>query len=314
MDGTIRAETTKDVVNDILMYKAAAMVKVRQAVAVRTIDKAERKRLYTKLLNGTWIDDNFLHRQVRKHFRHGKSHTANQFVVRSDKYLVKKVDGFLVIALRIAKKFGDAIELVTTSNGNKVNLSGSNLRIIVKVDASCGSGYRAEIHYATDKGEGRACGSQTIGVDKGYTEAFVDSDGTCHGKGFGAVLTQYSDAVAATGKQRNRLHALEKKHRAAGHVAKADRIKACNIGRKKLNARREGVQQHLCTIAFKAAHTLVDKAGSIASEDLTSPMASNKQWRIFNRKMSSWAKGTLADALDSVCTQRKASHVLVNCA
>jgi len=32
----------------------------------------------------------------------------------------------------------------------------------------------------------------------------------------------------------------------------------------------------------------------------------------FNRKMSSWAKGVLAEALDSVCTQRKARHILVN--
>lgn len=30
--------------------------------------------------------------------------------------------------------------------------------------------------------------------------------------------------------------------------------------------------------------------------------------------MSSWAKGTLAEALDSVCMQRKARHVLVNAA
>ena len=30
--------------------------------------------------------------------------------------------------------------------------------------------------------------------------------------------------------------------------------------------------------------------------------------------MSSWAKGALAEALDSVCTQRKAKHVLVNAA
>lgn len=42
MDGTIRAETTKDVVNDILTYKAAACAKVRQAIAKRTSDEAER--------------------------------------------------------------------------------------------------------------------------------------------------------------------------------------------------------------------------------------------------------------------------------
>ena len=49
VDGTIRAETTKDVVNDVLTYKAAALVKVRQAVAARTKDNTERKRLYTLL-------------------------------------------------------------------------------------------------------------------------------------------------------------------------------------------------------------------------------------------------------------------------
>ena len=35
IDGTIRAETTKDIVNDILTYKEAAKLKVRQAIAKR---------------------------------------------------------------------------------------------------------------------------------------------------------------------------------------------------------------------------------------------------------------------------------------
>ena len=46
VDGTIRAEITKDIVNDVLLYEAAAMVKVRKAVAVRTKDQAERKRMF----------------------------------------------------------------------------------------------------------------------------------------------------------------------------------------------------------------------------------------------------------------------------
>jgi hypothetical protein len=62
VDGTIRAETTKDIVNDILLYKATAMVKVRQAVAARTEDAAERKRMYAALKTNEWLGDNFLHR------------------------------------------------------------------------------------------------------------------------------------------------------------------------------------------------------------------------------------------------------------
>ncbi len=307
VDGTIRAETTKDVVNDILTYKAAAMLKVRQAVAARTKDVAERKRLYTLLRNDEWLQDNFLHRQVRNHFRHGKSHTANQFIVRSDRHCSEVVDGKLVITIRVAKKYGDDIRLSTTSSGKNVNLSGSNLRIIVK------DGF-TEIHYATDKGDGRVCGDQAVGVDKGYTEAFTDSDGQAHGPAFGAVLTQYSDETAATNKQRNQLHALEKKHRAAGRIGKADRMRSCNLGRKKIDSRRDKTQKQLRTIAFQSSHTLVDKAAFVVSEDLTSPIATKQQWKRFNRRMSSWAKGTLAQALDSVCTQRKAKHVLVNSA
>ena len=164
--------------------------------------------------------------------------------------------------------------------GKHVNLTGSNLRII----------------------------------DKGYTEAFTDSDGKAHGERFGAVLTAYSDKTAATNRQRNKLHALEKKHRAAGNIAKADRIQQHNLGRKKIDARREKAQKQLQTIAYQAAHSIVDKAAMVASEDLTSPIAKQQPWKRFNRRMSSWAKGVLADSLDSVCTQRKARHVLVNAA
>lgn len=50
----------------------------------------------------------------------------------------------------------------------------------------------------------------------------------------------------------------------------------------------------------------------VASEDLTTVIASKHQWKRFNRRMSAWAKGILAEALDSVCEQRNAKHTLVN--
>lgn len=305
IDGTIRAETTKDIVNDIMTYKAAAKLKVRQAIAKRTKDENERKRLYNILKQDEWLADSFLHRQMRKHFRHGRSEVANQFIVRSDRHLTEVVDGKLVITIKIARKYGNNIVLTTTTSGKNVDLSGSNLRVIVR------DGF-TEIHYATEKSAGRECGNRIIGIDKGYTEAFTDSDGVHHGQDFGKVMTEYSDKVAKTGKHRNKLHALEKKHRDAGRFAKADRIRKNNLGRAKINARKKITQKRLRTIAFKAAHSIVDKARVVASEDLTAVIASKHQWRQFNRRMSSWAKGILAEALDSACEQRKARHVLVN--
>ena len=305
VDGTIRNETTKDIINDVLLYKAAAMTKVRQSIAARTSDPVERKRLYKLLRDDEWLTDNFLHRQVRKYFKHGKSRVANQFIVRSDKHASSVVGGKLAITAHVAKKYGGDITLITTSSGKTVNLAGCNLRVIAK-------GGRTEVHYATDKGDGREHGDQVVGVDKGYTEALVDSDGTAHGTRFGAVMTVYSDKAAVTGKQRNKLHALEKRHRKNGNTAKADRIRKHNLGAKKVAARRERAQKQLRTIAFQSAHGVVDKAAVVVSEDLASPIPNKQPWKKFNRRMSSWAKGVLAEALESVCTQRQAKHYLVN--
>lgn len=307
VDGTIRAETTKDIVNDILTYKAAACTKVRQAIAKRTSDQAERKRLYRLLRADQWLDDSYLHRMMRKHFRHGVSRCDNQFIVRSDKHESRIVDGRLTVTIRIARQYGPLLVLTTTSSGKNVDLTGCNLRVILKGEA-------VEIHYAREKAEGRPCGTAEIGVDKGYSEAFTDSEGRHYGENFGAILTAYSDQVSNTGKARNKLHALEKKHRAAGHIAKADRIKANNLGRVKLESRRERAQNRLRNIAYQAVHAIVDKADVVGSEDLTLPIKGKVQWRKFNRRMSAWAKGALAHALEEVCTQRGATHVVVNAA
>jgi len=308
IDGTIRNESTKDIVNDIFLYRASAQKKVRSAIYARTKDnEAERIRLYQLLQQGEWTQDNFLHRQMRKHFKHGHSEVSNQFVVRSDKHHTEIVDGKLVVIIHIAPKYGKPIRLVTTTSGKNVDLSGKNLRIIVKDNI-------AEIQYAYEKPMNRPCGTETIAVDKGYTEAFVDSDGDEHGVGLGKIMTEYSDKVNKTGKARNKLHALEKKHRKAGHTAKADRIKSNNLGKKKINARKNKAQKRIRNVAFKAAHSVVDKASLVISGDLTRPIAKKQPWKNYNRRMSSWAKGTLAEALESTTQQRKARHVLVNVA
>lgn len=309
LDSQIRQAVVLDVVNDILTYKAAAKVKVRRAIASHTKDEVERKRLYTLLKADEFLTDTFLHRQMRKHFRHGKSSVANQFVAPSHRVTTKVVDGKLTINLLMAKKhYGGSVMLTTTSSGKNVDLSGKNLRIITKDN-------HTEIHYAYDKPDGRPCGTRTIGVDKGYTEALVDSDGDFHGETFGRVMTEYSNKIKSTNVARNKLHALEKKHRAAGRIAKANRIKLHNLGTKKQTRRKVTTHKHIRHIVYNAVHAVVDKAAVVVSEDLTSPIVGNKNRRKeFNYKMSQWAKGVLAEAIDSVCVQRDAKHVLVNSA
>lgn len=57
---------------------------------------------------------------------------------------------------------------------------------------------------------------------------------------------------------------------------------------------------------------LTYKAAAKLKVYLTSVIASKSQWKRFNRRVSSWAKGVLAETLGYVCVQRKAKHGLVN--
>lgn len=100
-----------------------------------------------------------------------------------------------------------------------------------------------------------------------------------------AQRTQLGGALdggrVAVGAQHNERNVLERAQAlgqfqaaAAGQVYVQDgpvgAHAAGNLGRKKIDARRDKEQAQLRTIAFEAAHTLVDKAAFAVSEDLTS--------------------------------------------
>ena len=105
VDGTIRAETTKDVVNYILTYKAAAVQKVRQNVAKRSSNQSERRELYGLLRTDQWIENAYLHRRMRKDFRHGISKCNNQFIVRADRHEESIENGQLELPKHMDHRF-----------------------------------------------------------------------------------------------------------------------------------------------------------------------------------------------------------------
>ncbi len=178
---------------------------------------------------------------------------------------------------------------------------------------------KVEIHHLVELQDDKPCGEATIGIDKGYTEAFTDSDGDVHGDGLGKELSQYSDELKPIYQRRNKLKALARKHE-KNNPKKAANIKKHNLGRKKLNKKRKKHTSRIRDIAFKAAHSLVDKAKTIAAEDLTKPIKQKerkkKDRKQFGknqqRRLSVWVKGTLADALANVSLRRGASVIHVN--
>jgi IS605 OrfB family transposase len=171
---------------------------------------------------------------------------------------------------------------------------------------------RVEVHYAVDADQcsTRPCGDEVIGIDKGYSEAFIDADGEVHGDRLGAVLSAESDSLKVKYQRRNKLLAI-----AEAKPKKAKHLFENNLGRKKLDSRKHKHLSNVKDIVFKAVHSVADKAKTIVCEDLSCPIANNLRYgKNQKRRLSGWVKGVMQDALESVSQRRGSTLVLVNCA
>ena len=279
---------------------------VKKAIRRRTRgDKKERHRLYSLLKQNRWDEDPFLHRQMRKRWKGGVSHCTNQIVADADSYTTKVWHGRAWVYLQCPER-GQRIAIPLREKHPPTG----TLRIILQDDG------QVEVHYALDEDRAcstKPCGSGTVGVDKGYTEAFTDSDGERHGAGLGDLLSAESDDRKVKGQRRNQLRALEQKHRESGNVKKADNIRHNNLGNRKWDRRQRQHNAQVRDFLCQAAHSVVDRAGTIACEDLTASMQSAKyRHKDTNRRLGGWVKGIMADTLTSISRRRGSALVLVN--
>lgn len=301
-------EILRDTIADITANREAAKVLVRRAIARLDVSEGERKRLYTALKRDTWTSDRYLSRLMRKHWRRGHSRVTNQIVVRSDQYTTRTHPASGNVWLSIPG-IGRRSRVRIPLNTN-VAPSGT-LRLILR-------GGRVEVHYQIDAAtmpSTRPCGTGEVGVDKGYTEAFVDSHGQQHGQGLNELLSAESDHRKHIGQRRSKLRALAQKALANGDQAKHDRIVTNNLGTLKRQRRARRLNQRVRSLCFTAAHQVIDHANHVVAEDLTKPFAArHKLGRNANRRLNQWTKGTLAEALSSVSERRSSALTLVNAA
>lgn len=291
-------ETLRDVLDDVCLYEESAKEKVRKAINLRAADEHEKIRLYRLLKGDKWTNDKYLRRMMRKHKKHGKTNVNNQIIVEYGVY--KQFQGrdrntWLKIPSLIR---GQMLCIPLDSN---VKLKGA-LRLILKEG-------KVFVHSTIESQEFAPCGDQIVGVDKGYTEALADSKGGFHGIGFGEIMTKGTQKRHFRGKSRNKLHQIEKK---AKNRRKAARIRKYNLGRKKLERYNDIQYEQLRTKAFEAVHRVVDIAKEVRAEDLSKPMNFNKYGKTYNRTMSAWARGLLAEALESVTKARGSRLRVVN--
>jgi len=290
-------ETLRDSFGDIKAYREAAVFHVRKVIYRKNLSENDKIGFYKLLKSKLWTTNNYLRRLMRKHWKHGRNHTNNQIVVRSDNYTTFQLGGRAWISIPSLQK-GKRIPIPLNTN---VEPSGT-LRLILNDGI-------VEVHYTVEIKETKNCGNATIGIDKGYTEVFVDSDGIEYGKGLGKILSNKSDKLKQKYQKRNKLKAIANKKQ-----HKKQNIIQNNLGRKKLNRQERKAKSQVQDIIYQATHQLVDKAGVIAAEDLTSPIASKKFGKNVTRRLSAWTKGMIATALDTVSRRRCSSVILVNSA
>ena len=73
-------------------------------------------------------------------------------------------------------------------------------------------------------------------------------------------------------------------------------------------------QSSVRTIVHEAVNQIVNKAATIVTEDLTSPIAGKKFGKNVSRRLSSWTKGVIANAIENVSRRRGSTVIYVNAA
>lgn len=292
-------ETVRDTIDDINIYEASAKEKVRKQINKRFTDTGDRKKYFTLLKSDKWVNDPLLCRWMRKHKKHGKNHVHNQIVLEGGVYgQFQGLEGNTWLQVPTFKR-GKRLAIPLNSN---VKLKGM-LRLIIRNGL-------IEVHYLANGKEHKECGTEIIGIDKGYTEVLADSEGDFHGLGFGKMLSDASEARMKKNKARNKLAAIAKR----SSESKKARIYKNNLGTKKREKNNRKIKQQIRVHCFKAAHSVVDKALVVVVEDLTTPIPKKNNWKQFNRLMNQWMKGSITEALETVTKARCSSLHYVGCA
>ncbi|NEP64552.1 MULTISPECIES: zinc ribbon domain-containing protein [Moorena] len=284
--------TVSDVAKAITAQQAASIDAVVKKVYKRFPGKANlkvRKDQCLQLKTLAFMDSPLLHRLVRKEYQRGHSWIRNKIVYQQGGYKCKRVSRNTYQLELAGLKRGKRNKVLVRSN-RKIK---GQIRLIHNQLLQ-----RFEVHFLVDHGRVDVpLERPSIGIDKGYTEAFFDSEGKAHGKGLGRLASKKSDRICAKNRNRGKLWAL---HRKLEEIdpAKSARILENNLGRKTENRRyRKDLGEILAVIGQASKSLLGGKALKVFAEDLTQPITNKRQSKAMSRKLNSWMIGLMRDSL-----------------
>ena len=162
-----------------------------------------------------------------------------------------------------------------------------------------------------------------VGIDQGFTEFCATSEGKLIGDGFGKVISKASDSMCTRGKGRNKLRAVQKKHKNAGTKKgqqKAKNIEQFNLGRVRMNKAFNRTKALLISLINHWINLLLlsnpdegeEQIAVLVIEKLTT-FTKNKHFpKKINRRLSAWMHGYVHDRILFKCKKAGIKVVEVN--
>lgn len=301
--------TVSDVSKVIGAQQAACIEALRRDIWCRypgDENKGKRKECYKQLKTADFLTDSFLHRIVRKQYQRGHSWVRNQIVYQQGGYTCKRISRHTYQLELAGLQRGKRNKIIVRSN-RKIK---GQIRLIYNKDLD-----RFEVHMLVNLGTVDTPKElRTVGIDKGYTEAYYDSDGNIHGAGLGKLASKKSNRITAKNRNRGKLWALSRKYKKINPV-KSARILENNLTRKAENRRYRQDQAAIASLIGSASRSLFSEQIKVFAEDLTKPIKGKRQSKAMSRKLNAWMKGHMRDSLQkwanwtgSVITEVQASY------
>lgn len=260
------------------------------ALFPKSESELQRDHLFD-LLHNNPTGNPWLHRVFRKEYQRGHTFQRNQIVYQNAGYKAKRLtrNTIAIVLNGLDRKSKITIKLKCR------HVVSGQIRVIRNEQGNL------EVHCTRSRTIAKVCVTplKAIGVDKGYTEAFFTSDGDEIGKGLGKLMTQKTNRITKTNRNRYRIRA----HVATVSPEKQAKILANNLGYKTKSRRLQREKATIKSFIRSDLRRMVTESTVIYAEDLTQPIRGKHQSKAINRKLNQWMKGELQDSLEVIAKE-----------
>lgn len=317
----------EDTLGDINAFKQATISTSNTKKILRDNfkkkDPDRYKELCKLLKSGKWLDDSYLSWLVRRQTHHvlpRKDNTPRLRITFDNSSYDVHIDDqgrtWLAVMSQKARKrikicAGVLPDGMTVTTTIQLIYGDYGWELHIPVDEKLVSSMRISHSKKHD----------SLGLDAGVREAFVDSEGNRYLPELGDRLEQQTERSKERNTRKAKLRFIRNEHNrkaalarkkgdkktAKHHQSKADKITENNLGDKKLKDQKRKRQAQTRDMYFRAMYEVFEKTDHVFAEDLTNfKPQKDKRSRKQNRKSSTWARSVLKEAIKT-CARRRGS-------